>query len=99
MNEWLNLLFPFVAGIGLGFLFFGGLLVTVTRGIASRRPALWFFTSMLLRTALVLAGFYWVGKGQFVDLLVCLAGFIVARVVIMRKAKISAVQDAAIEKQ
>jgi len=87
MNQAIDLIIPFAAGLVLGFLFFGGLLITVVNGIGSRNPALWFFISMLLRTGIVLAGFYWVGQGEFVDLLACLAGFIVARTLVTRKAK------------
>ncbi len=50
------------AGLLLGAFFFGGLWWTVTRGVSSQRPALWFFASMLLRMSLTLAGFYFVGR-------------------------------------
>ena len=45
-------------GLVLGAVFFGGLWWTVRKGVASPRPALWFVGSMLLRTGVVLAGFY-----------------------------------------
>ena len=48
---------PLVAGVLLGAIFFGGLWWTVRKGVSSKRPALWFFGSLLLRTSIVLAGF------------------------------------------
>ncbi len=96
MNEWIELLGPFAAGIMLGIIFFGGLLLTITNGVASRNPGLWFFASMLLRTGIVLSGFYLAGAGQFSRILACLAGFIIARTVITR---LSGKQQPATEEQ
>jgi hypothetical protein len=39
---------------------------------------------MLLRMAIVLAGFYFVGRGNWQRLVVCLLGFIIARFIVMR---------------
>lgn len=72
------------AGLGLGVVFFGGLWWTVRRGITSPRPALLFFTSLLLRMSITLAGFYWVADGQWQRMLVCLFGFVIARLILMR---------------
>ena len=47
-----------LAGAALGAIFFGGLWWTVQRGAASAAPARWFITSLVVRTAIVLAGFY-----------------------------------------
>lgn len=84
MNEIMQLIVPFLAGLLLGALFFGGLWWTVQKGLVSSRPALWFMGSMLLRTGIVLAGFYFVMGGDWRRLLVCLAGFIAARMLIAR---------------
>ena len=62
MNEVLVLAPPLAAGLLLGAFFFGGLWWTVIKGVSSPRPALWFFTSMLLRMSVTLAGFYFVGR-------------------------------------
>lgn len=75
------------AGFGLGALFFGALWWTVRRGMQSRWPALWFLPSLILRTALVLAGFYLVADGRWQRLLFCLLGFIAARLVCARLAR------------
>jgi F1F0 ATPase subunit 2 len=82
MNEFLLLAPAFAAGLLLGALFFGGLWWTVVRGISSERPALWFFGSMLLRTSITLAGFYFAGREDWLRWLLCLLGFILARLVV-----------------
>ena len=56
MRDPMTLLLAGGAGVLLGVLFFGGLWWTVQRGLVSRRPALWFVGSFLLRTSVVLAG-------------------------------------------
>jgi F1F0 ATPase subunit 2 len=58
MNETLTLVSALVTGVLLGAMFFGGLWWTVRKGVSSKRPALWFFGSLLLRTSIALAGFY-----------------------------------------
>ena len=86
MNEWLTLALAGMAGLLLGAIFFGGLWWTVRVGVASRRPALLFLGSLLLRTVVVVAGFYFVGDGQWQRLLACLFGFFVARFIVTRLA-------------
>jgi F1F0 ATPase subunit 2 len=39
----------------------------------------WFFGSLLLRMSIALAGFYFVSGGQWERLLLCLVGFVIAR--------------------
>lgn len=73
-----------LAGMLLGAVFFGGLWWTAKKGLASPRPALWFVGSLLLRTAVALGGFYLVSGGRWQPLLVCLAGFMVARIIVTR---------------
>jgi F1F0 ATPase subunit 2 len=79
MIESLTLALAWVEGAALGAIFFGGLWVTVTRGVSSERPALLFFSSLLLRMSMALAGFYFVSGGHWERLLLCLVGFITAR--------------------
>ena len=83
MHETLSLVLAWVAGGVLGAMFFGGLWWTVRKGVSSRQPALWFFGSLLLRMSLALAGLYVVSGGQWDRLLVCLLGFVMARLVVM----------------
>jgi F1F0 ATPase subunit 2 len=84
MNETLMLVVAGVTGLVLGAIFFGGLWWTVRKGVSSPRPALWFLGSTLLRMGLVLAGFYFIGRGHWERMLLCLIGFIVARFIVMR---------------
>ena len=83
MNEWLMLALTGMAGLLLGAIFFGGLWWTVRLGVASRRPALLFLGSLLLRTVVVVAGFYFVGDGHWQRLLACLFGFVIARFIVL----------------
>ena len=84
MNETLTLVLAWVAGLGLGAVFFGGLWWTIRKGVSSRQPALWFFGSLLLRMSVALAGFYFVSGGDWERLLVCLLGFVMARFIVTR---------------
>lgn len=87
MNETLSLAASLAAGVMLGVIFFGGLWWTVRKGVASRRPALWFFGSLTLRMGIALAGFYFVSGGHWERLLVCLLGFVTARLIVTRLAR------------
>ncbi|MBF0206385.1 MAG: ATP synthase subunit I [Oligoflexia bacterium] len=80
MNETFTLIFAFVMGLLLGGIFFGGLWLTVKKGLSAKRPALWFFVGILLRMSIVLSGFYYfVSSGHWEQALVCLLGFMVIR--------------------
>ncbi len=82
MNETLALVLAWVAGAAIGAIFFAGLWWTVHRGVSSRRPALWFFGSTLVRMSIALAGFYFVSGGRWERLLPCLLGFFMARLAV-----------------
>jgi F1F0 ATPase subunit 2 len=82
MNETLTLVMAWVVGAVLGAIFFGGLWLTVRKGVSSERPALWFFVSLLLRMSVALGGFYLVGGHHWERLLLCLIGFVMARLVV-----------------
>ena len=84
MNDPVILVLAGCAGLLLGAAFFGGLWWTVRRGLASRRPALWMLGSLVLRTLISLAGFYFVSGGQLDRLLACLLGFVIARLIATR---------------
>jgi len=84
MNNFLILALALIAGLLLGTIFFGGLWWAVQKGVSSKRPALWFLGSRLLRMSLALVGFYFVGRGDWRRLVVCLIGFIGARLIVLR---------------
>jgi len=83
-NEIIFIALAGLAGAALGTLFFGGLWWTLRRGLASSRPALWFFASLVLRLSLTAAGFYVVAGDDWRRLLACLLGFVLARWVVVR---------------
>ena len=82
MNETVTLLLAWVAGLFVGGIFFGGLWWTIRKGLSSNRSALWFLGSLLLRTSIALAGFYFAAGGHWERLLVCLLGFVMARLIV-----------------
>ena len=83
-NDTLSLALALVTGVLLGAMFFGGLWWTLRKGLSSGQPALWFLGSLLLRTGIVLAGFYFIARGRWERLLVCLLGFVAARLIAVR---------------
>jgi len=91
MHETLPLVLAVVAGLLLGAIFFGGLWWTVRKSASARRPALLFTASLLLRMSIAVAGFYLVGRGQWQLLLLCLLGFVVARLIAVRLTRASGV--------
>lgn len=84
MIEPLSLTLASIAGMMLGAIFFGGLWWTVRKGVAANHPALWFSGSMVLRTCIVLLGFYFILGDEWERLLAGLIGFIVARQIVLR---------------
>ena len=84
MADALRLVLALVTGLLLGAIFFGGLWWTVRKGFSSRQPALWFCGSLLLRTSIALTGFYFIACGHWERLLLCLLGFVLARLIVTR---------------
>jgi F1F0 ATPase subunit 2 len=74
----------FFTGVAIGAVFFGGLWWTVLKGVRTRRAALLFLISFLLRTTFVLIAFYLVGTAHLDRLAACLLGFVLGRVLIVR---------------
>lgn len=81
MTEFLSLAGPTVAGLMLGAFFFGGLWWTVIHAMLSKQPVLWLIGSKLLRMGVALGGFYLVGGAHLERWLLCLTGFVLARLV------------------
>ena len=90
MSETLTILGAFLAGGALGILFFGGLWWTIRTGLASPQPALWFSGSFLVRTAVVLLGFFFVAQGDWRRIAGCVAGFLGARLFVVRLTRLKA---------
>ncbi len=85
MSDLPALALALATGVLLGSFFFGGLWWTVQKGVTSERPALWFLGSLLVRTGIILAGFYFVSQGHWSRLATCLVGFLIARVIVVRR--------------
>ncbi len=84
MNEILQLLLAFLEGALLGVFFFVGLLWTVRRLSSSKMLGLLFLGSLLLRTAIVMLGFYYILDDDWLHLVAGLIGFVNARSMITR---------------
>jgi F1F0 ATPase subunit 2 len=86
----LRLLGVFLAGAALGGIFFGGLWLTIRYALSSAAIGLWLMGSFMVRTAIVVAGFYLVFAGDWRRLTACLLGFALARFIVARLLKPSA---------
>jgi len=93
MSDILALALALFAGTLLGAFFFGGLWWTVQKGVTSDRPALWFLGSLLLRTSTILAGFYFVSQGNWSRFVACLLGFLIARIIVVKRLTRSPAQE------
>jgi F1F0 ATPase subunit 2 len=83
-NDFFCLILYFSTGAILGAIFFGGLWWTVLKGMSSKQPALWFFSSFLIRMGITLFGFYWVANDHWWSLFTCLIGFLFSRIMVTR---------------
>jgi len=87
MNDTSKLFLAWLAGGALGAFFFFGLWWTVKKGVSSKSPVLMFSGSLLLRTGITIAGFFFVSAGRWQRLLMCLVGFTMARFILMWRMK------------
>ena len=84
MNDVFVLMLAATGGGFLGVFYFAGLRWTLRKSLTSRAAALWFSFSFLLRSGVCLFGIYWIGANDFMRILACLGGFIVARTIVMK---------------
>jgi F1F0 ATPase subunit 2 len=89
MNEFLYLLVALLEGALLGVFFFAGLWWTVSKLDSSKQVALLFSGSMLLRTSVVMPGFYFILGDNWQRLLAGLLGFVIARILVTRLTRIA----------
>lgn len=78
-----------LCGLLLGGFFFGGLWWTVRKSMVSENPAFLLLASLLVRMVISLGGFYFVisseiGGAAWTRLLLCLCGFLAARLLVTR---------------
>jgi F1F0 ATPase subunit 2 len=80
-----ELLFSFLAGIGLGGAYFAGLWETVRKLPDAEKPERRVALSFALRMALVLSGFYLVMQGDWQRLAAAMVGFLLMREMLLRR--------------
>ncbi|MEZ4657063.1 MAG: ATP synthase subunit I [Caldilineaceae bacterium] len=82
--NWLWWMVIFGAGFGIGVFFFGGLWLTVNRLTAAAHPGALFLVSFYVRILVSMAGIYLLTGQHFENALISMAGFLAARIVIVR---------------
>lgn len=78
-----RLLLPFLGGVCVGAVFFGGLWWTIRRGLASTHPELWFLASLMLRISLATSAFLLLAQGEWQRLVASLFGFLLSRSIVL----------------
>jgi F1F0 ATPase subunit 2 len=79
-----NILLPLITGVIIGLLYFAGLWQTVERLNDSPRPYRLLALSYTGRMAMATGGFYLILVNGWVQLAAALAGFLMARTVLMK---------------
>lgn len=82
--NWWQLAAATAGGMALGLVFFAGLWWTVQRLPLSRVPHVWVFSSYLIRTSVVIVGFWGFGRHDWKCLLAGVLGFLLARQLVIR---------------
>lgn len=81
-----------IAGLLLGWVYFEALWATVRRLPRQRRPAMWMALSFLGRLATALAVFVLLARwGNWATLVAALAGFLIARAVLVHRVRTRAI--------
>lgn len=78
------ILSAFLPGVALGIFYFGSLWITVRQLPTTAYPVRLFLGSWFGRMIVTLLGFYLVMHGQWQRVLICLGGFVVARIMLTR---------------
>ncbi len=83
------MLMALLEGALLGVFFFAGLWWTVRKIESTKQVALLFLGSMLLRTSVVILGFYFILGDNWQRLLAGLLGFVIARIIVTRLTRVA----------
>ncbi len=75
-----------LSGLVVGSAFFGALLWTTERLVVTQRPAVLLASSTLVRMALAAAAFVLIARMGAAGLVAALVGFVVARVMVVRRS-------------
>lgn len=102
MNEFLKLVFflgpALVEGMLLGLFFFVGLWWTVRKLDSTKQVALLFLGSLLIRTSIVVLGFYFILGDDWQRLVAGLFGFVIARIIVTRLIPIAHPSNSLLQK-
>ena len=77
----------FFFGLLLGVIYFGGLWASVQHLLVFEAASLLFLLSFVIRSLIVLAGFYWVMDGYWERLIAAGAGFLMVRMVMTQQVR------------
>ncbi len=99
MSDLLEVGLALFVGALLGVFFFGGLWWTIRKGIASKWVAVWFIGSLLIRTMIVMAVFYFVSQHHWSRFAACAVGFLLTRIVIVNSVGLESVTERTIFKK
>lgn len=78
-------LISFGGGMGLGYLFFWGLWRTIRSIKLAKNPYLWVFASFIVRTTIVVLGFYLMLQFHWQFAALGMVGFLISRMILLRK--------------
>lgn len=75
----------FLAGMGLGLFYFGGLWLTLQKLATRQSWTVWLGISFIVRLAVVMGGFFLLMQGSWLKLVALTTGFIVTRIVMIKR--------------
>jgi len=87
MSPFLPMALAWLAGLGLGLFYFGGLWLTVQWLPSLKSPMPLVLASFAGRTTVVVVGFYFVMDGRWERMLACLAGFVMLRLILVSRMR------------
>ena len=91
----IEILIAFCVGIALGWFFVGGLWMTVRKLPTAESPMLLSMSSLLLRLAVTLIGFWLVGRGSWRRLVAALIGFVLIKFLLVSRLGKDEIEEAA----
>lgn len=84
MTDLLAITLPFLTGSTVGWLFYGGLWLTVCKVVTTKRHPLWLPASLLARTIITLVVFFLIFAANSKNFAYCIVGFILARLLVLQ---------------
>lgn len=84
--QWQQVLGLLLAGFALGLMFFGSLWFSTGKILHSKHPVAWVLGGFVLRMVVLLPVLYWLTDTRWEKLLICVGGFFIARLFVLRLA-------------